>query len=483
MNFLAAREILGLGASTWDGWCALLGGGFGCALAPEMTDVFRTLTGREPLTKPCRELWLAVGRRGGKNRAAAAVAIFLALFKQWTLAPGEVGMVLVIARDRVQARVAFRYILGLLQSSPVLSQEIESVTADTITLRNGIEITIATADNAAVRGRTIVAAILDEFAFWPPEEATEVLRALRPGMATQPESMLIVISSVYAASGPFYEARRAYFGKDDPRVLYAVATSQRMNPTLSTEFIEAELARDPAGNAAEYLSIERTDVASFLDAALVDGATRDEPRELPPLSFSKDGAEVYYFAAIDISGGRGDAAACAVAHLEDSRAVVDAVRYWPAPHDPAVVAAQVAEFLAPYGINYAVADQYGAELSRTIYGEKGITLTPAEVTRSEAYLHLLPLLTTGRVELPPLPRLRQELLGLERRTARSGKDSVDHRPGAHDDAANACALAAWAVTCSLGAGDNDFFVVESRALDGYESFADDGFATNPWIRQ
>jgi hypothetical protein len=37
------------------------------------------------------------------------------------------------------------------------------------------------------------------------------------------------------------------------------------------------------------------------------------------------------------------------------------------------------------------------------------------------------------------PRLTNQLLGLERRVARSGKDSIDHAPNAHDDLANAVA--------------------------------------------
>ena len=36
-------------------------------------------------------------------------------------------------------------------------------------------------------------------------------------------------------------------------------------------------------------------------------------------------------------------------------------------------------------------------------------------------------------------RLISQLHGLERRTARGGKDSIDHGPGAHDDVANAVA--------------------------------------------
>jgi hypothetical protein len=37
------------------------------------------------------------------------------------------------------------------------------------------------------------------------------------------------------------------------------------------------------------------------------------------------------------------------------------------------------------------------------------------------------------------PRLVAQLCALERRTARGGRDSIDHPPGAHDDVANAAA--------------------------------------------
>ena len=42
-----------------------------------------------------------------------------------------------------------------------------------------------------------------------------------------------------------------------------------------------------------------------------------------------------------------------------------------------------------------------------------------------------------RAELLDMPRLQAQLVGLERRTARGGRDSIDHAPGQHDDLANA----------------------------------------------
>jgi hypothetical protein len=55
-------------------------------------------------------------------------------------------------------------------------------------------------------------------------------------------------------------------------------------------------------------------------------------------------------------------------------------------------------------------------------------------------------LNSGRVELLDLPKLAAQLCNLESRTARSGKNSIDHAPGAHDDLANAAAGALLAAS-------------------------------------
>ncbi len=100
----------------------------------------------------------------------------------------------------------------------------------------------------------------------------------------------------------------------------------------------------------------------------------------------------------------------------------------------------------------------------SIYAEAGVSLMDSELTRGELYLHLLPLFTTDRIEIPDDPRLRAELLGLERRTGRSGKDAVDHCPGRHDDLANAVARAAWSAARS-GAVPDPAVLIPSRMFD------------------
>jgi hypothetical protein len=58
---------------------------------------------------------------------------------------------------------------------------------------------------------------------------------------------------------------------------------------------------------------------------------------------------------------------------------------------------------------------------------------------------MLPLINSRKIDLLDHPKLINQLCGLERRTARGGRDSIDHAPGSHDDIANSIAgLAATA---------------------------------------
>ena len=65
-----------------------------------------------------------------------------------------------------------------------------------------------------------------------------------------------------------------------------------------------------------------------------------------------------------------------------------------------------------------------------------------------AHHRLLPHIDSTGVDLLDLPRLTTQLVSLERRTARGGKDSVDHGPGGHDDLCNAAAGAWKCAACA-----------------------------------
>jgi hypothetical protein len=84
-------------------------------------------------------------------------------------------------------------------------------------------------------------------------------------------------------------------------------------------------------------------------------------------------------------------------------------------------------------------DRYGGEWPREQFHKRSIFYEPAEKPKSELYRDLLPLINSGAVEILDNERLIAQLVSLERRTARGGKESIDHAPGAHDDVANAVA--------------------------------------------
>ncbi len=196
--------------STWSSWICLLKALFALQMDKKELKLYRRSTGRKkPPAKPFRELWAIVGRRGGKSFIMSVIAVFLALFHSFKeyLSPGERGVVQVIAADRSQARVIFRYVSAILNSTPVFSQYILNETKESIELSTGVDIEVTTCSFRTIRGRTVVCAILDEIAFWRVEGANpdkEILAAIRPSMATIPNSLLLVISSPYARFSRFF---------------------------------------------------------------------------------------------------------------------------------------------------------------------------------------------------------------------------------------------------------------------------------------
>jgi hypothetical protein len=92
-------------------------------------------------------------------------------------------MALVLASSVEQARVVFSYVRGFLEASPVLAREVKALKRHEIELRNGVTIAVHSNSYRTVRGRTLVAAIFDETAFWRDESTatpdTEVYTAVQ----------------------------------------------------------------------------------------------------------------------------------------------------------------------------------------------------------------------------------------------------------------------------------------------------------------
>lgn len=438
---------------TWANWRELLAGFYGLR-SGQQTDTFRELTYRDPPESACNELWLVVGRRGGKSNIAALLAVYEATFKDHRemLSPGERATVMVIAADRKQARTVMRYIKGLLIENPMLSKMVVRDTEELIELSNRTNIEIMTASHRSTRGYTVAACIMDEVAFWYSEGAnpdTEIIRAIRPSLTTL-NGKLIALSSPYARRGALWETYKRHYGKNSP-VLVAQAPSMLMNPALPPEIIKEAEREDPLSAAAEYGAQFRTDVESYVSIEAVEACTRPGPLEIMPASGCR------YSAFVDPSGGVSDGFTICIVHKEDNCVVVDAVRSISPPFSPEAVVDEFSTLLHSYFIKSIKGDAYAGEWPREQFQKRGIVYYKSDKPKSALYQEFLPLLNSSRVELPPMQRLQDELIGLERRTSRGGKDSIDHAPGAHDDIANAVAGACvmengpkWAMSINMG---------------------------------
>lgn len=427
---------------TWAAWRAFLKALFGLPMDDAEAEVFRTCTGRETLpTVAFAAAWLICGRRGGKSFALALIAVFLAIFRDYTphLAIGEVATIMVIARDKKQARAIFRYIHGLLLSVPSFAQLIEGQPKGEITLSNRVSIEIMAAQPGSLRGYAIPAVLLDEVAFWSvegsPNADVEIIGAIRPAMRQFPDPVFLAASSPWSQRGVLWEAFKKHHGDDKSGALVWRAPTWVMNPTLPRTHpeIEEDFQADPIRAATEYGAEFRSDLEAFVSREVVEAAVEPGRVELPRMGSRE------YVAFVDPSGGSVDAMTLGIAHREGDIIVLDALRARKPPFSPEAVVAEFASLIKSYGISRVTGDRYAGEFAREPFRKLGIAYDLSDRPRSDIYRDTLPLLNSGRIELLDIPQLATELIGLERRTSRNGRDSIDHAPGAHDDLANAAA--------------------------------------------
>lgn len=264
-------------------------------------------------------LAVVAGARAGKSYLLGALRLLhLAItVRLRQLAPGEVAVAVAVAPDLRLARQVLRYALGAAQGSAELAPLIANPTQDGFIIRRpdgrsvSIECLPATRGGAAVRGRTLVGAVLDEACFFYDAEHevndVDVYRALLPRIVVG--GQLIIASTPWAESGLLWSLWRDNFGAPKACLVAHAPTALLRDDAHTRAMVERERARD-AENArrefdAQFLSSDSALLSSAdIDAAIEPGATGRDP--VP-------GAQ--YAMAIDI-GTRHDRTVIAVAHRE-----------------------------------------------------------------------------------------------------------------------------------------------------------------------
>ena len=404
-------------------------------------ELFKECTGRSQLpTKPVRRLIILIGRRGGKDRFASAVAVWrAALCTDWRKyqSAGEGAVCLLLGADKRQASILRRYCHGLLQA-PLLAREVVRSTGEITEFRNGSSLEIATNDPRLVRGRSAIAVLGSETCYWRTDEYNaasdeEVVSAAVPSMAMCPDTgLLILASSVHRKVGYMYKQFRKLHGNDAAEDICWFAPSAVMNPQLPSGVVDSALADDRSKASAEFLNIWREDIADFLPLDIIEAATDWGVTERAPQQ------GVFYFAFADAAGGTGkDSFTLAICHLDGDRIIVDLIRERVPRFVSSDVIREYAELLRSYRIRAVMSDDYGGGGYSDDRRRNDVEFKKCPYDKSELYLRSLPLLTSKRALLLDHARQRTQLASLERRVL-SGHEKIDHpqTASAHDDIAN-----------------------------------------------
>jgi hypothetical protein len=388
------RPFLG-DLDTWRHWSIALKCLYGLPLKKQRSrELVRQCTGRPALELPAGGFSTAlflVGRRSGKSRISAVIGAYEALFggHEKRLAKGESGIIPIISPSRYQSTIVWNYLKAIFDV-PLLKEELVSVQENNfqqcLELRNGLEIRILTGDWRTVRGPSIVTAILDELCFFGLTEESkvrsdsELIRALRPALLTT-RGKLIGISSKYSRKGWAYQQWLRQHGSNNgvsPSFTPAWSTlvwdspSKVMNPTLPQSEIDAAYLEDPAAARSEFGGEWRDDVSAYVDRALVESLVIKGRKELLPRS------ECAYVAFSDLSGGRHDEAALAIAHKEGRKVILDFLRAWRPPFNPYTTIREQTQELKRFGLLRVTGDNYSAEFVSEAFRANGIQYSRSE---------------------------------------------------------------------------------------------------------
>jgi hypothetical protein len=388
------------------------------------------------------------GKKNAKSLDLVLAGLYCLLIRRSAL--GNTGFI--IASDEDQASDDLDLAKRLVAANPDLALEVEPL-AKGLRLRDGTrDLRILPGkDVAGAHGKTGGFVGIDEI---HTQKDWALLEALQPD-PTRADALTWITSydTIYNVPGvPLVDLKRIGRSGSDPRMLFSwysadlctdpgfadLPPEQRANPSMSSwpegaAYLEQQKRRLPSNKYRHlHLNLPGAPDGAFFDQGAVLAAVVEGRRALPP----EPG--VRYVGAVDMSGGSSDDAVLAIAHRHEKRVVVDLVEKQAGgvPFDPRAAIAKFVDILGKYGCTRVFGDRYAGLTFQLDFQGRGVTYHPSELSASEVYEQLEPRINAGEVELPDHPTMVEQLLTLVQKGTK-----VTHESGAHDDHANAMALA------------------------------------------
>lgn len=141
------------------------------------------------LTMENRFVLLKLPRQTGKSTTTAACVLHYLIFE-------EQKTVFILANKAATAREILGRIQLMYENLPLwLQQGVKTWNKGSFELGNGNRIVAASTSSSAIRGQSCSWLVLDEFAFVPPNQATEFFESVYPTISSGKESKVSVFST------------------------------------------------------------------------------------------------------------------------------------------------------------------------------------------------------------------------------------------------------------------------------------------------
>jgi phage terminase large subunit-like protein len=444
------------------------------ALAPELLNVSPFPRQRELLEAIAdhQTTVACCGRRSGKTRTAAAVALHNLLLTpelDAMVAPGEKRYAISVANSQAQARIFVDHARALVKASPTLGELLVSETMDELVFEGDRVLRAFPCSARTGRGYAASFLLLDELAHYfsddleGPAVAQRVYAAMTPSLATFGEHGRLVVASTPLGDDGLFAT--LYKQVEDGELAGGVAfhgTTREMNPAVTEAYLASqEVALGADDFAREYEAVFARGGASYIDRDRLLEVVADRD-ELPVH------AGHAWQAALDPSFSRDATALVVVGRdpFDRERLVLGYAGRWLPPkpkgrrrvlrsrEEQAAIADEILDavvaVLRRFELRTVMSDQHQPGVVTHELAKRGIHVNVRPWTassRNEALQALRARIHSGRIELydPRGVPLMAELLRLRTRT-RAGSSSVEvPRVGdSHGDVALALAAAVFA---------------------------------------
>ena len=388
---------------------------------------------RDPLKLETRQTVLISPRQCGKSRSLSVLALWWAFRR-----PRQ--MVLVLSAGDVAAARLLRTMRQVAEH-PLLGSSVTDETQHRVILSNGSEIRSVPASDSQIRGWTVDLLVVDEAAWLP---ADILLAAALPTTAARPDARVVLASTPWADSGPFWEFAT---NGEDPAHPHTKTFRWKLNDAwwIVPEVVEtARATLSPLQFRAEYEGEFVGASDAYFDHEDLLAAVADFP-------MVHDGRGMPATGGLDW-GRRQDAHAVALAGLLDDfgvngRPVV--IVPW-VETSRRTYAAQVDEietlaglwdltvFSETVGVGQAPTETLTTRLVRT----RVVDISTSQAIKEDNYGRVATLLSERSLVLPNHPEMLRQLGGVAATPTPLGRLRIGARTEAlHDDIPDAVTIA------------------------------------------